>query len=146
MNQEILIIKKENISYVNMSKTASASEEPNLFELFRAPKVFETKPQRAPSNQVFCPVDDAKVETKKSPTRLKNMSGTILGIKEEFSERFSEKTFENHLSHRNLLRFSVKTQEALSHIDASVGLCLVAVRELPIRESTKEFVLSLIDG
>ena len=63
--QKLLIIKKENISYVNMSKTASASEEPNLFELFRAPKVFEAKPQRAPSNQVFCPVDDAKVETKK---------------------------------------------------------------------------------
>ena len=65
MNKEILITKTENISYVNMSKTASASEEPNVFELFRAPKVFEAKPQRAPSNQVFCPVDDAKVETKK---------------------------------------------------------------------------------
>jgi hypothetical protein len=65
MNKEILITKKENISYVNMSKTASASEEPNVFELFRAPKVFEAKPQRAPSNQVFYPVDDAKVETKK---------------------------------------------------------------------------------
>ena len=47
MNKEILIIKKEDILYVNMSKTASASEEPNLFELFRAPKVFEAKPQRA---------------------------------------------------------------------------------------------------
>ena len=44
--QKLLIIKKENILYVNMSKTASASEEPNLFELFRAPKVFEAKPQR----------------------------------------------------------------------------------------------------
>ena len=75
--QKLLIIKKEYILYVNMSKTASASEEParlaacyqrdarNLFELFRAPKVFEAKPQRAPSNQVFYPVDDAKVETKK---------------------------------------------------------------------------------
>ena len=29
----------------NKSKTASASEKPNLFELFRAPKVFEAKPQ-----------------------------------------------------------------------------------------------------
>jgi hypothetical protein len=34
----------------NMSKTASASEEPNLFELFRAPKVFETKSQSAPQS------------------------------------------------------------------------------------------------
>jgi len=31
----------------NMSKTASAREEPNSFELFRAPKVFEAKPQRS---------------------------------------------------------------------------------------------------
>jgi hypothetical protein len=52
MNKKLLIIKKENISYVNMSKTASASEEPNLFELFRAPKFFEAKPQRAPPNPV----------------------------------------------------------------------------------------------
>ena len=50
--QKLLIIKKEDILYVNMSKTASASEEPNLFELFRAPKVFEAKPQRAPPNPV----------------------------------------------------------------------------------------------
>ena len=39
--QKLLIIKKEDILYVNMSKTASASEKPNLFEFFRAPKVFE---------------------------------------------------------------------------------------------------------
>ena len=39
--QKLLIIKKEDILYVNMSKTASAREEPNVFELFRAPKVFE---------------------------------------------------------------------------------------------------------
>ena len=33
-----------------MSKNASAREEPNSFELFRAPKVFETKSQRTPKN------------------------------------------------------------------------------------------------
>lgn len=65
--QKILITKKENISYVNMPKTASASEEPNLFELFRAPKVFEAKPQRAPPIRMFCPFDDAKVDIKKAP-------------------------------------------------------------------------------
>ena len=30
---------------LNMSKIVLASEEPNLFELFRAPKIFEAKPQ-----------------------------------------------------------------------------------------------------
>ena len=38
---------------INKSKIASASEEPNLFELFRAPKIFEAQPQRALVNQLL---------------------------------------------------------------------------------------------
>ena len=35
---------------ISMSKIASSREEPNLFEFFRAPKVFETKSQSAPQS------------------------------------------------------------------------------------------------
>ena len=38
---------------ISMSKIASASEEPNSFELFRAPKIFEAQPQRALVNQLL---------------------------------------------------------------------------------------------
>ena len=38
---------------INKSKIASASEEPNLFELFRAPKIFEAQPQRALVKSTF---------------------------------------------------------------------------------------------
>ena len=50
-----------------MSKTASASEEPNVFELFRAPKVFEAKPQRALVCLLVLSFRRCKGRHKKSP-------------------------------------------------------------------------------
>jgi hypothetical protein len=45
----------------NMSKIALASEEPNLFELFRAPKIFEAKPQRVPLRDEIFPFGTTKL-------------------------------------------------------------------------------------
>lgn len=45
----------------SMSKTASAREESNSFELFRAPKVFETKSQRAPAILALLQVCKCKI-------------------------------------------------------------------------------------
>ena len=117
-----------------MSKTASASEEPNLFELFRAPKVFEAKPQRAPSNQVFCPVDDAKVETKKS--QCNHESRTV------------NKCGNNGINVGILVGIiptSHQIQEAFSYIIASFSLIAISIIKRPIRKFPSCLIIVFCD-
>ena len=110
-----------------------ASEQSSSDCVFK-PSYSVSSCQRAPSNQVFCPVDDAKVETKKS--QCNHESRTV------------NKCGNNGINVGILVGIiptSHQIQEAFSYIIASFSLIAISIIKRPIRKFPSCLIIVFCD-